>query len=198
MNLPERAEFARKLLDHAECIVSSSQVQQAVARMAEEIARDLEDRFPLVLSVMGGAVVFTGYLLPLLRFPLEFDVLKASRYGDTTGGGEMRWSLKPKTSVKDRVVLLLDDILDEGETLAVIREVLLQDGAQKVLTAVLTDKEHGRPKPIAADYIGIPLPDRYVFGCGMDAYGLWRNLPDIYALRPDAPSPDIPSPGGPI
>jgi hypoxanthine phosphoribosyltransferase len=188
MSILERAEFAQKLLNHAERIVTAGQVHAAVERMASEISRDLADRFPLVLSVMGGAVVFTGYLLPLLHFPLEFDVLKASRYGDTTGGGEMRWSLKPKTSVQGRVVLLLDDILDEGETLAVIRQVMLQDGAHTVLTAVLTDKEHGRPKPITADYIGLPLPDRYVFGCGMDAYGLWRNLPDIYALNDDAPT----------
>ena len=197
MSMPERAVFAKKLLNHAERIVTSDEVQLAVKRLALEISSDLKDSFPLVLSVMGGAVVFTGYLLPLLQFPLEFDVLKASRYGDTTGGGEMRWSLKPKTSVKDRVVLLLDDILDEGETLALIREVLLADGASKVLTAVLTDKEHGRPKPMKSDYIGLPLPDRYVFGCGMDAYGLWRNLPDIYALNPDAPSPDAPSPDAP-
>lgn len=194
MSLPDRALFAQKLLQHAECIVTSQQVKTAVQRISEDVTRDLKDRFPLVLSVMGGAVVFTGYLLPLLQFPLEFDVLKASRYGDTTGGGEMRWSLKPKTSVQDRVVLLLDDILDEGETLAIIRGVLLQEGASEVLTAVLTDKEHGRPKPIAADYIGLSLPDRYVFGCGMDAYGLWRNLPDIFALNPDAPVPSTLSP----
>jgi hypoxanthine phosphoribosyltransferase len=189
MSMPERAIFARKLLDHAECIVTAAQVNHAIERMAQEITHDLKECFPLVLSVMGGAVVFTGHLLPLLHFPLEFDVLKASRYGDTTGGGEMRWSLKPKTSVKDRVVLLLDDILDECENLALIQEVLLQDGASKVLSAVLTDKEHGRPKPVTANYIGLPLPDRYVFGCGMDAYGLWRNLPDIYALNADAPTP---------
>jgi len=188
MSIPERAVFAQKLLQHAERIVTAQEVTSAVEKMAEDISRDLKETFPLVLSVMGGAVVFTGYLLPLLHFPLEFDVLKASRYGETTGGGEMRWSLKPKTSVQDRVVLLLDDILDEGETLALISEVLLQDGARQVLTAVLTDKQHGRPKPIAADYIGLTLPDRYVFGCGMDAYGLWRNLPDIYALNNDAPT----------
>jgi hypoxanthine phosphoribosyltransferase len=191
MSLSARAEFAQTLLAHAECIVPALQVRHAVERLASEISRDLQDDFPLVLSVMGGAVVFTGHLLPLLNFPLEFDVLKASRYGETTGGGEMQWSLKPKSSVQERVVLLLDDILDEGETLSLIRTVLLQDGASKVLTAVLTDKQHGRPKPIAADYIGLSLPDRYVFGCGMDAYGLWRNLPDIYALNPDAPSPPI-------
>jgi len=183
----ERAEFAKKLLEHAERIVTAEQIQQAVQRIAQEITHDLKDAFPLVLSVMGGAVVFTGDLLPLLTFPLEFDVLKASRYGHATGGGEIQWSLKPKISVQDRVVLLLDDILDEGETLAVIRTVLLEEGAREVKTAVLTDKLHGRPKPLSADYIGLPFPDRYVFGCGMDAYGLWRNLPDIYALNDDAP-----------
>jgi hypoxanthine phosphoribosyltransferase len=85
--------------------------------------------------------------------------------------------------VAGRHVLVLDDILDEGETLAAIRDKLLEMGAARVWSAVLTDKNNGLDKPIQADFVGLDVPNRYVFGCGMDAYGLWRNLPAIYALK---------------
>jgi hypoxanthine phosphoribosyltransferase len=80
-------------------------------------------------------------------------------------------------------VLVVDDILDEGITLAAIRKRLLEMGAREVYSAVFADKEIGRPKPVAADFVGVKVPNRYVFGFGMDAYGLWRNLPAIYALK---------------
>jgi hypoxanthine phosphoribosyltransferase len=80
-------------------------------------------------------------------------------------------------------VLVVDDILDEGNTLETIRDKLLAAGSQQVCIAVFADKETGRPKPVAADFVGIKLPNRYVFGFGMDVNGAWRNLPAIYALK---------------
>jgi len=179
---------AQKLLDHAECIASAEDVQAVLDRLADEIARTLADAFPLVLAVMGGAVVFAGQLLPRLRFPLEFDYLHVTRYRGTTQGGEMEWRVLPGQNVIGRNVLVLDDILDEGETLAAVRDKLLDMGAARVWSAVLTNKDNGLDKPIRADFVGLDVPDRYVFGCGMDAYGLWRNLPAIYALHPDVTS----------
>ena len=173
---------ALDLLASADRLYDAATLAGIVADMARRIGADLGERYPLVLAVMGGAVVFTGHLLPLLDFPLDFDVLKVSRYGLNTGGGDISWALKPRSSVKGRVVLVLDDILDEGETLAAIRSVLLEEGAAEVHIAVMTDKEHGRTKPVYADYVGIHVPNRYVFGYGMDVHGLWRNLPEIYAL----------------
>lgn len=174
---------AQQLLEHAECIASEEEVQRVLGRLAQEIVRDLADEFPLVLAVMGGAVVFAGQLLPQLRFPLEFDYLHVTRYRGNTTGGEMEWRVLPGQNVIGRNVLVLDDILDEGETLAAIRNKLLHMGAARVWSAVLTNKDNGLDKPIHADYVGMDVPNRYVFGCGMDAYGLWRNLPAIYALK---------------
>ena len=179
---------AQKLLDHAECIASAEDVQAVLDRLADEIARTLADAFPLVLAVMGGAVVFAGQLLPRLRFPLEFDYLHVTRYRGETQGGEMEWRVLPGQNVIGRNVLVLDDILDEGETLAAVRDKLLDMGAARVWSAVLTNKDNGLDKPIRADFVGLDVPNRYVFGCGMDAYGLWRNLPAIYALHPDVTS----------
>ena len=174
---------AQQLMDRAERIASEQEVQRVLDRLAGEIGQALGDDFPLVLPVMGGAVVFAGQLLPKLRFPLEFDYLHVTRYRGNTMGGEMEWRVLPGQNVVGRNVLVLDDILDEGETLAAIRDKLLSMGAARVWSAVLTDKDNGLDKPIRADFVGLSVPNRYVFGCGMDAYGLWRNLPAIYALK---------------
>jgi len=179
MNQPD----PQQLLDNAELIASADEVQETLARLAQEIATDIDNTFPLVLAVMGGAVVFAGQLLPRLAFPLEFDYLHVTRYRGKTSGGAIEWRVLPGQNVVGRTVLVLDDILDEGETLAAVRDKLLELGAAKVLTAVLTDKQNQLNKPIRANYVGLRVPDRYVFGCGMDVYGLWRNLPAIYALK---------------
>jgi hypoxanthine phosphoribosyltransferase len=158
-------------------------VSAAVARMAGDIAAKLQDEFPVVLSVMGGAAVFTGQLLPQLRFPLEFGAIEVTRYSNDIQGREITWRLPPRDNVRGRTVLVVDDILDEGITLAAIRNRLLEMGANQVYSAVFADKDIGRPKPVSADFVGVKVPNRYVFGFGMDAYGLWRNLPAIYALK---------------
>jgi len=177
------AQRARDLLQQAELLCPAEQVQAALHRIAREINAALADTHPLVLSVMGGAVVFTGQLLPLLDFPLDFDYVHVSRYGDARHGGDMRWKVEPCENVRGRIVLVLDDILDEGHTLAALRQRVLELGAGRFYSAVFADKRHGRDKPILADFVGVELPDRFVFGYGMDIEGAWRNLPAIYAMK---------------
>jgi hypoxanthine phosphoribosyltransferase len=177
------SEQAWEILHRSEKIHSAAVVSAAVQRLAGEITAALAGEYPLALSVMGGGVVFTGQILPLLAFPLEFDYLHVTRYRDSTRGGAVEWKVLPRVPVKDRVVLVLDDILDEGETLAAVRDVILERGARACYCAVFADKAIGRPKPLTADFIGISVPNRYVFGFGMDVNGAWRNLPEIYALK---------------
>jgi len=174
---------AWKVLGSAEEVCSAAAVAQAVTRIAAEITRVLADAYPLVLSVMGGAVVFTGQLLPLLRFPLDYDYLHLTRYGSATTGGRTEWKAFPLEAVAGRIVLVVDDILDEGYTLAEIRARILAAGARRCYCAVFADKDIGKSKPIAADFVGVRLPNRYVFGFGMDVNGAWRNLPEIYAVK---------------
>ena len=173
---------AWQVLRSAERLVGAAEVAAALQRLGGEIAARIADRTPLVLTVMGGAVVFSGHLLPLLAFPLELDYVHATRYRDTTRGGSLEWKVRPRVPVRERTILLLDDILDQGITLAAIRDELLGEGAKEVLCAVFADKSIGRSKPIAADFVGVTLPNRYVFGFGMDVHGAWRNLAEIYAL----------------
>jgi hypoxanthine phosphoribosyltransferase len=174
---------AWKILESAELLCDEAEVRAAIARLAAEITAGLKDRYPLVLAVMGGSVFFAGHLLPQLRFPIEFDYIHVSRYGKATSGGEIVWTVEPGENVRGRSVLVLDDILDGGETLAAIRDRVRSLGAAAFYSAVLTDKDIGRKKPIVPDFIGLRLPNRYVFGCGMDVSGAWRNLPAIYAVK---------------
>lgn len=175
---------AQRILDEAELICTVDEVTAAINHLGAAITTQLGESFPLVLTVMGGAVVFAGQLLARLNFPLECDYVHVSRYGNATRGTELKWVRETPLPLAGRKVLVLDDILDEGITLAAIKARLLAQGAAAVHTAVLADKQIGRSKPLSADFVGLTLPDRYVFGCGMDVEGLWRNLPAIYALKP--------------
>ena len=182
MNLDE----AWKLFNEAELLYGATEVELVLDRLATQISDAFADTLPVALCVMGGGVVFAGKLLPRLGFPLEFDYLHATRYRGGTRGGEIEWPVLPRKNLTGRSVLVMDDILDEGHTLAAAKQRLLELGAAEVKLAVLADKYLGRAKPIVADFVGISLPDRYVFGMGMDVYGLWRNLPGIYALKETA------------
>ena len=180
-------EKAVAVLESAERLCSEADVSSAVARLAREITAAFKDSHPLVLCVMRGSVIFAGQLLPQLRFPLELDYLDVTRYGDATRGGELSWRAVPGADPRGRTVLVLDDVLDEGITLAAICERLKAAGASRVACAVFAEKDTGRPKPVRADFVGVRLPNRYVFGFGMDVSGAWRNLPEVFALKEEKP-----------
>lgn len=171
------------MLREADLICDADRVQAAIRRLAEEITTDIGSSYPLLLTVMGGGVFFAGHLLPLLRFPLDCDYIHATRYGIGLAGADVAWRVPPSEAVLGRTVLVLDDILDGGDTMFAIRDRVLALGAAQFRCAVLTNKAHRTPKPISADFVGLEVPDRFVFGCGMDAQGCWRNLPEIYALK---------------
>ena len=183
MKLPENLDQA---LCHAEKLYGHTQIAMAITRMGGELDRLLDGEEAIFLSVMQGAVVFAGALALAIRSPLEFDYVHATRYQGKVTGGELQWRQLPKISMQGRVVILADDILDEGNTLAAIRAWCLAHGARRVLIAVLCIKRHGRGVPdLQADSIGLDVPDRYVFGYGMDFQEQGRNLPAIYALPGD-------------
>lgn len=174
---------ARDILARADLIHSAETVAAAVTRVAGEITDRLGETNPLVLCVMSGGVPFAGHLMTQLLFPLDFDYLHVTRYGQETSGGALSWRAAPRTPVKGRTVLVLDDILDEGLTLAAIVARMNELGAKACYTAVATDKLNGKNKPIQADFVALSVPDRFVFGYGMDVAGAWRNLPAIYAMK---------------
>ena len=170
-------------LENSDLVSSAAEVEAAIGKVAAGIQMQFKDRYPLVLVVMGGAVVFAGQLLPRLRLPLDLDYIHVSRYGAATAGGGIDWRVEPPRSVRGRAVLVLDDILDGGQTMIAIRDRVLKLGAESFCCAVLVEKILQKEKPLAADFVGLRIPDRFVFGCGMDAKGFWRNLPEIRAMR---------------
>lgn len=172
----------QQLLDQATLIHSEEAVTTAINRLGIEITQVLATTTPVVICVMGGGVVFAGQLLTQLSFPLELDYVHASRYQNNTIGLTLDWKALPQLDLSGRTVLIVDDILDEGITLLAIQEKCLALGAKQVFSAVLVEKTLDHTKPIRADFVGLLVPNRYVFGYGMDAYGWWRNLSSIYAL----------------
>ena len=166
---------------NADLIHGEEAVNQAIEMLARQLNHDYAYEQPILLSVMGGAVYFAGQLLPKLQFALELDYIQATRYHGNLEGNQLSWIVMPKETIHGRQVLVLDDILDEGITLNAVVEQCYQMGAKQVKIAVLAEKLLDKNKPIHADYVGLQVPNRYVFGCGMDIYGWWRNLPAIYA-----------------
>lgn len=178
------AEQARQVYAEADRLYSSAQVNEALDRMAAAIGAELGARDPIVICVMTGGLIPAGHLLTRLDFPLHIDYLHATRYRGGTRGGELNWITRPLLPFAGRTVLVIDDILDEGLTLAAIQEELRTQGAAAVYSAVLVKKQHDRRAAhITADFVGLEVADRYVFGCGMDYHGYHRNLPGIYAVR---------------
>lgn len=178
------AQEAHQLLADAEQIASTEAVQSALHDLAQQINARFAGQCPLLLPVMTGATVFCGQLLSLLTFPLELDYLQVSRYGHEEQGGALVWRVEPDgEKIRGRTVLVVDDILDAGVTLRAIRDKLFSLGAAEVYSAVFAEKQTGRIKPVQADFVGLELPNRFVFGYGMDIRGAWRNLPAIYALK---------------
>ncbi len=183
----EKRPSLAEVMPRAELLVDKATIDQAIARMAEPIARDYAGEVPMYLTIMHGALPFSGQLALELGgrgLDLEFDYLHATRYRGENTGGELVWKHRPATPLFGRRVLLVDDILDEGYTLVGVRQWCLEQGATDVRIAAMTVKKHDRcVAGIHADYVGLELPDRYVFGYGMDYYEQGRNLPGIYALK---------------
>lgn len=175
-------EEAQQVLQSADCIHDADAISGALDRMASEITRDLGDKAPLVIAVMNGGLLPAAMLLQRLDFPLRQDYLHACRYCGETTGSDLVWQSTPGESLEGRHVLIIDDILDEGYTLeAIIRYCAAQNPAS-LRTAVLAQKDHDRGVRPPLDYVGVHVPDRYVFGCGMDYKTYWRNLDAIYAV----------------
>ena len=180
MNRPALADALKK----AELLHGRAELDAAIVRMGRDIDAALAGEVPLYLSVMHGGLIFSGALALAIASDLEFDYVHATRYRGATQGGELHWLRKPAAVLTGRTVLLADDILDEGYTMRAIRDWCLEQGARRVLIAVMCEKRHGRTAPgIRADFCGVEVPDRYVFGFGMDYYEQGRNLPGIFALK---------------
>jgi hypoxanthine phosphoribosyltransferase len=175
------------LRDSAVMLYSPEAIHAALDRMAADIEAAVAGTVPVVLVVLTGGIIPAGHILTRLSFPLEIDYLHATRYrGNTRGEQDVEWACESRIPLEGRTVLVIDDILDEGNTLQTVTDYCHRSGASRVCTAVLIEKHHDRRLPgVSADVVGLGVEDRYVFGFGMDYKGYLRNLNGIYALGPE-------------
>ena len=173
----------RQVREEADCLFDKNDVYAAISELAHAITQKISADNPLVLAIMNGGMIPMGLLLPELDFPLQTDYLHVTRYRNKTSGGKLHWLASPKISLRNRTVLLVDDIHDEGITLEEIKKFCRNEGAKEVYSAVLVNKIHDRKNNTRADFAALEVPDRYVFGFGMDYKGMLRNVPGIFAVK---------------
>jgi hypoxanthine phosphoribosyltransferase len=181
MNTPQKI---KTVLEKADCIYDMKHIEKALDELAQKISAKLKDTNPLVLCVMTGALIPLGHLVTRLHFPLQIDYIHATRYRGATRGGDLHWLVEPRNSLKDRTILVVDDIMDGGLTLAAILDYCQQAGAKGVYSAVMVNKIRKREEGVnfEPDFTGLDTEDRFLFGFGLDYEEYLRNAPGIYAV----------------
>ncbi len=175
--------------ESARQLVSESQVRAALDRMAATAAEVLAKENPMVLAVMNGGAFTTVELCRRWDFPYEMDFIHVTRYGGDVVGGDLSWRVWPDRDLAERAVVVVDDILDQGDTLQAICQRLRREGAGRVYVAALVIKRLDQPRiRVDVDFAGLEVEEAYVIGCGMDYKGYWRGLTGIYAVDPQAPT----------
>jgi hypoxanthine phosphoribosyltransferase len=174
-----------QIMADADLLKTKEEIEVALDQLASGLTERLSTSMPVVYSIMNGGLIFAGKLLPLLNFPLEVGYMHATRYrGETKGQTELQWQALPSCPMDGRTVLILDDVFDEGNTLAEVVVACKAQGAKEVITAVLINKVHDRKNTgLNVDFSGLDVEDRFLFGYGMDYRGYWRNAEGIYAVK---------------
>jgi len=170
------------LIRKSSVIYSEIEIKTVIKNIADQVNQTIKTDDLYVLCVMNGALIFAGQLLPRLEKNIQYSYIHATRYAASLTGGPIHWLVKPPIDIKGKTVLILDDILDEGITLREIATTCLAMKAKAIYTAVLFDKEITKEKSYFPNFIGLKVPNRFVFGYGLDCKGLGRNLPHLYAL----------------
>ncbi len=176
-------EHIMEVMRDADCLYTDLQVQGKLDDLAKIITTEHANDNPIIICVLTGGIIPMGHLLTRLDFPLQIDYIHATRYRGETQGGELEWKVEPRMALAGRTVLVLDDILDEGYTLAAIKDYCDSKGAKVTKTIAIVEKIHDRKHGIVADYTGLQIEDRYVFGYGMDYKNYLRNANGIFAVK---------------
>ena len=175
-----------EVYNRAQCIFTKTEIEAALDRMAIALKAKVGNSNPIFMCVLVGGIIPMGNLLTRLDFPLELDYVHVTRYGTKTRGGELNWKAKPAENLAGRTIVVVDDILDEGLTLAPVVSYCKSCNAKEVFTAVLVNKEKPRSTGLQkADFVGLECDDRFIFGYGLDYQNYLRNVPGIYVVAPE-------------
>lgn len=170
-------------LQQAECIISKADVMRAYDELANRLNTYYAGRNPIILVAMNGGLIPAGQLMTRVSFFHRMEYIHATRYRNNEATEELNWIAKPPKYLKDEHILIIDDIFDEGVTLKAIVTELEKESPASIKTCVLLNKDHLRKvKGFKVDFVGLNVPDRYVFGCGMDYHGYLRHLAGIFAI----------------
>lgn len=172
--------------DIEKVLITEDEIQEKIQALALRLTEEYQDRFPLVIGVLKGAMPFMAELLKKVDTYLEMDFMDVSSYGDsTTTSGEVKIIKDLDTSVEGRDILIVEDIIDSGLTLSYLVELFRYRKAKSIKIVTLLDKPTGRKADIRADYVGFTVPDAFVVGYGLDYQERYRNLPYIGVLKPE-------------
>ncbi|HWO76034.1 MAG TPA: hypoxanthine phosphoribosyltransferase [Bacillus sp. (in: firmicutes)] len=172
--------------DIEKVLISEQEIHEKIAELANQLTKDYQDRFPLVIGVLKGAMLFMGDLVKRIDTHLEMDFMDVSSYGNSTvSSGEVKILKDLDTSVEGREILIIEDIIDSGLTLSYLVELFRYRKAKSIKIVTLLDKPTGRKADIQADYVGFIVPDEFVVGYGLDYAEKYRNLPYIGVLKPE-------------
>jgi hypoxanthine phosphoribosyltransferase len=164
-------------------LISSRKIQDAIAVIAKKIDRDFKNQNPLFLAVLNGSFLFAADLLKKIKIECEISFIKVSSYSGTTSTGKVNTLIGVNENLHKRPVIILEDIVDSGNTLEIVMSEIKKHNPATVRIATLLFKPEAYKKQIALDYVGIKVPHRFLVGYGLDYNGLGRNLKDIYALK---------------
>lgn len=177
--------FINEVFTASRQVVGKETLTRAFDKLAKAITQAHKRDNPIAVCVMNGGLFITSEIVKRLAFPLQLDYVHASRYrNEYTGSQKLNWVKTPNISPAGRSILLFDDILDGGLTLAEVKRYYEDQGAKKVHTVVMLDKRVSREQggTIEADYTGVEVEDGFLFGFGLDYHGYLRNVPAIYAV----------------
>lgn len=162
--------------------ISSSEIQKAIGDVARQINTDLKDKKPLFLAVLNGSFMFAADLMKKVNVECEISFIKLASYSGTTSTGKINELIGINESVSGRTIVIIEDIVDTGNTIESITEELKKQGAAEIRIATLLLKPEAYTKSIPIEYPAIIVPNDFLVGYGLDYNGLGRNLPDIYVL----------------
>lgn len=171
--------------DIEEVLISAEEIDAAVKRLGQELTKDYQDKNPVVVCILRGSVVFLADLVRQMQCPLEIDFMDLSSYGGgMESSGQVKILKDLDTDVAGRHVIIVEDIVDTGNTLAKIHDLFLHRQAESVKVVSFLNKPERRTANVTVDYVGVEIPDKFVVGYGMDFDEQYRGLPYIGILKP--------------
>ena len=167
-------------------LFTEEELKARVAEIAARIDRDYAGKEPMLISVLRGSFIFMADLARAITLPCTVDFMAVSSYGSgTTSSGQVKITKDLSESIEGRDIIVVEDILDSGNTLAFLKDYMLAKGAKSITIVTLLDKPARREKAITADLSGFVVPDEFVVGYGLDYCQQYRNMPYIGVLKPE-------------